>query len=106
MENYREEHMGKMEIKETQISHEGSWKEGACCCNCQNLSILRKHPWNSSSFAKGPTTDSIGYVCTWGVEERIATFMDSMHGMCEMYCPTEEREKYLKIKRTSKKFNL
>jgi hypothetical protein len=106
MENDREEHMGKVEIVETQVEHQGSWKEGSCCCNCRNLSVLRKHPWNTSPFAKGPTEEKIGYVCTWGTEDRIATFMDSAHGMCEMHWPTQKREKYLEVKKTAKKFNV
>ena len=106
MENNREEYLGKMEITETQDVHQGSLKDGSCCCNCRNLSIITKHPWNSSKFAKGPINQKIGYVCTWSIEERTTTFMDSMHSMCEMHWPTEARTKYLEIKRASDKFNL
>lgn len=94
-----------LEIEQTQVPHPGSWKGGSCCCNCSSLMTLRKHPWNTSKFAKGPVNQKIGYVCTGG-EERIATFMDSMHGMCEMYWPTEERTKYLELKKTSEKMGL
>ncbi len=97
-----------MEIEQTQIPHLGSWKEGSCCCNCRNLSTLRKHPWNTSEFAKGPVSEKIGYVCTARDEDddRTATFMDSIHSMCEMHWPTEERLKYLKVLKTSKKMGI
>jgi hypothetical protein len=70
------------------------------------LSILRKHPWNTSEFAKGPTSDTIGYVCTWGNEDRIATFMDDTHSFCEMHVHTDERMKYLNVLKASKKMGI
>lgn len=95
-----------MEIEQVQVPHPGSWKDGSCCCNCRNLSTLGKHPWNTSAFAKGPISEKIGYVCTGDDEDRRATFMDSIHSMCEMHWPTEERLKYLQVLKTSEKMGI
>ena len=95
-----------LEIEQVQVPHKGSWTEGSCCCNCANLVVLRKHPWNVSEFAKGSVQEKMGYACIYGNEERIATFMDSMHGMCEGHYSTPERMKFLKIKRSGEKLGV
>jgi len=100
--------MGTLEIEEIQVVHENSWGSGECCCNCKFLSIVRKHPYNTSVFSKGSIKETFGYVCTLKFDEnderRIATFMDNPHNFCELHLPTKKRERYLKIKEKSNKF--
>jgi len=94
------------EIEETQVDHDGSWKDGMCCCNCSNLSVVRKHPWNTSNFSKGKVVEKMGFACTYGVEDRIVTFRDDKHGFCEMYNPSEKRLKYLSVKNSGEKMGI
>ena len=85
-----------------------AWKDGSCCCNCESLIEIRKHPWNEGE-GKGNVSEVMGYACTVALtayNEPHATFFDGNHGFCELHSPTPERKKILEIQRNAKKFNL
>ena len=61
---------------------------GNCCCNCKYQIKLTCHPWNKN-FGKGKVSEICGYACTYNTKEdpeKLATFSDDEHGLCELHC--------------------
>lgn len=68
---------------------------GMCCCNCKNQLKLMCHPWNGAyvldkiKFGRGPVSQQCGWVCIGNIQDRDTVgdvvFMDTQHGMCELW---------------------
>ena len=63
-------------------------KLGGCCCKCQYSIPIHKHPLNNE-VGNGMMSDLIGYACIgfFSVDERVAHFFETKHGMCELFKP-------------------
>jgi hypothetical protein len=82
---------------EISISHLSTFKLALepgekCCCNCQNLIALHKHPVNSIHNNKGPISEPAGlYACIVhnSIEPalRMGIIFDQGHGECELHVP-------------------
>jgi hypothetical protein len=64
-----------------------------CCCKCEYNIPLMKHPMNLD-IGKGRMSEKMGYACIgfFSVNERIATFFDKEHGMCELFKQKENEQ--------------
>jgi len=56
-------------------------KAPRCCCNCENLKPLHKHPTNRK-LGVGAMHEVMGYVCDVSYH---LVFFESQHGMCELW---------------------
>ena len=63
---------------------------GECCCNCNNLIELKKHPMNRG-FGEGSILENCGYVCLNPEigEGKSGMYFDHKHGLCECYYPKQ-----------------
>lgn len=63
-------------------------RDGGCCCKCKHSVPLMKHPSNGW-YGHGSIIEPMGRVCN-GLQtegDRVGIFMDTDHGMCEMFEP-------------------
>lgn len=67
-----------------------SCKKEQCCCRCEFLIELRKHPSNQVlGGVRGSVLECLGWVCVspelQEPNKRIGIFFDSQHGICESF---------------------
>lgn len=65
-------------------SKEHGNNRGICCCNCKWQIPINGHPWNRTSLAQTPITQTIGWGCRVPDMPAIV-FFEVEHSACEMH---------------------
>lgn len=66
-----------------------------CCCKCKYRVKIMKHPCNKLKEAKGNISETMGYGCEVfrfmndGSNHNQIIFMETRHGLCEMFIAKE-----------------